>query len=126
MGLILFIGLIGLLNVINTIYTNIYTRKNEIGIQRAIGMSKSGLYKTFLWEGAYYGIIAGIIGAIAGYICTIFVDAAVMDQLRLSAPPVLPIIQATVVTIAACMIATCFPLNQIAKLSIVDSIETVE
>ncbi len=125
-GLILFIGLIGLLNVINTIYTNIYTRKNEIGIQRAIGMSKSGLYKTFLWEGAYYGIIAGIIGAIAGYICTIFVDAAVMDQLRLSAPPVLPIIQATVVTIAACMIATCFPLNQIAKLSIVDSIETVE
>ncbi|NLU51932.1 MAG: ABC transporter permease [Clostridiaceae bacterium] len=125
-GLILFIGLIGLLNVINTTYTNIHIRKTEIGIQRAIGMSTGSLYKTFLWEGAYYGIIAGAIGAIAGYICTIFVAAAATDQLRLSAPPVLPILQATVVTIAACMIATCIPLNQIVKLSIVDSIETAE
>ena len=37
-GLILFIGLIGLLNIVNTVYTNIHTRINEIGTQRAIGM----------------------------------------------------------------------------------------
>lgn len=32
-------------------------------MQRAIGMSGNSLYKTFLWEGAYYGIIASIAGA---------------------------------------------------------------
>lgn len=125
-GLILFIGLIGLLNIINTIYTNIHTRINEIGMQRAIGMSTASLYKTFLWEGAYYGIIAGIIGAVAGYICTIFVEATATNQIELAALPIIPILQATVVSIAACLIATCLPLRQIAKLSIVDSIETVE
>jgi ABC-type antimicrobial peptide transport system permease subunit len=125
-GLILFIGLIGLLNIINTTYTNIHTRVNEIGMQRAIGMSTVSLYKTFLWEGAYHGIIAGVIGAVAGYICTIFAEAAAADQLALVAVPIIPILQATVVSIAACLIATCFPLLQIAKLSIVDSIETVE
>lgn len=52
-GLILFVGLIGVLNIINTVYTNIHTRKKEIGTQRAIGMSLKSLYKTFLWEGAY-------------------------------------------------------------------------
>ena len=51
MGLILFVGLIGVLNIINTVYTNIHTRKKEIGTQRAIGMSLKSLYKTFLWEG---------------------------------------------------------------------------
>ncbi len=42
-GLILFIGLIGILNIINTVYTNIHTRINEIGIHRAIGMSAGSL-----------------------------------------------------------------------------------
>ena len=60
MGLILFVGLIGILNIINTVYTNIHTRVTEIGMQRAIGMSAGSLYKTFLWEGAYYGIIASV------------------------------------------------------------------
>lgn len=125
-GLILFIGLIGLLNIINTTYTNIHTRLSEIGMQRAIGMSTASLYKTFLWEGAYYGIIAAIIGAASGYICTIFINAAATDQISLTVFPIIPILQAATVSIAACLIATCLPLRRITKLSIVDSIGTVE
>ena len=112
-GLILFVGLIGLLNIINTVYTNIHTRVTEIGMQRAIGMSTGSLFKVFLWEGAYYGMIAAVIGSIAGYICTI-------------ALPVLPMLEAAALAIAACLLATCIPLRRISRLSIVDSIETVE
>ena len=125
-GLILFVGLIGLLNIINTVYTNIHTRVMEIGMQRAIGMSAGSLYKTFLWEGAYYGIIAAIIGNIVGYICTIFVNAATTDTIQLVSIPILPIAEATVLSIGACLLATCIPLRKIAGMSIVDSIETVE
>lgn len=125
-GLILFVGLIGLLNIINTVYTNIHTRVMEIGMQRAIGMSAGSLYKAFLWEGAYYGIIAVVIGNIVGYICTIFVNAATTDTIQLVSIPVLPIAEATVLSIGACLLATCIPLRKIAGMSIVDSIETVE
>ena len=125
-GLILFVGLIGLLNIISTVYTNIHTRVMEIGMQRAIGMSAGSLYKTFLWEGAYYGIIAAVIGNIVGYICTIFVNAAAADTIQLVSIPVLPIAEATVLSIGACLLATCIPLRKIAGMSIVDSIETVE
>lgn len=125
-GLILFIGLIGVLNIINTVYTNIHTRITEIGIQRAIGMSTVSLYKTFLWEGAYYGIIASVIGAVTGYICTIFVGAAASDTLALVAVPVIPILEAAVISILACLAATCIPLRKIAQMSIVTSIETIE
>lgn len=125
-GLILFVGLIGILNIINTVYTNIHTRVTEIGVQRAIGMSTGSLYKTFLWEGAYYGIIATVIGSIAGYICTIFVNASTTDTVQLVAIPILSIAEAGIFSIAACLIATCIPLKKIAKMSIVGSIETVE
>lgn len=125
-GLIFFVALIGLLNIMNTVYTNIHTRVAEIGMQRAIGMSMGGLFKIFLWEGAYYGVIASVIGSVAGYICTIFVQAATTDTLQLAAVPIIPILEAAALAIAACLLATCIPLRRISKMSIVDSIETAE
>ncbi len=125
-GLILFIALIGLLNIINTVYTNIHTRVAEIGMQRAIGMSAGGLFKVFLWEGAYYGLIAAVIGSMAGYICTIFVEAASTDSIHLVAVPIIPIAEAIALSIIACLLATCIPLRRISRMSIVDSIEAVE
>lgn len=125
-GLILFIGLIGILNIINTVYTNIHTRIGEIGMQRAIGMSERSLYQTFLWEGAYYGLTASVLGAVLGYICTVLVGAAATDGLKLTAFPLIPVLEAAAVSVAACLAATAIPLRAIGRMSIVDSIETVE
>ncbi len=125
-ALIIFIGIIGVLNIINTVYSNIHTRVSEIGMQRAIGMSAGSLYKTFLWEGAYYGMIAAVVGSIAGYVCTIFADAADTGVIRLVAVPVIPIVEATFFSITACLLATAMPLRSISKMNIVESIEAVE
>ena len=120
------LGIIGILNIINTVYSNIHTRVNEIGMQRAIGMSAASLYKTFLWEGAYYAIFASVIGAVLGYVCCIFVGAAKTDALQLVAVPVIAIIEAAVVSVAACLLATAIPLHSIAKMNIVETIENIE
>lgn len=125
-GFILFVGMIGILNIINTVYTNIHTRIGEIGIQRAIGMSRASLYQTFLFEGAYYGLIAAVIGGAAGYVCSIFISAAATDTLQFTTAPISPILQAALLSVAACLLATCIPLRKISRLSIVESIETVE
>lgn len=124
--LIALIGVIGVLNIINTVYSNIHTRIGEIGMQRAIGMSAASLYKTFLWEGAYYGIFASAIGAVLGYVCCIFVGAAQTDTLQMVAVPVAAILEAAAVSVAACLAATAIPLRAISRMNIVDSIETGE
>ena len=124
--LILFIGLIGILNIINTVYTNIHTRLNEIGIQRAIGMSTASLYRTFLWEGAYYGLLAAAIGAISGYLCTILINAATSNVLELTPFPLISTLQASIVSVLACLLATLIPLRTVSKTSIVAAIENQE
>ena len=124
--LITFIGIIGLLNIINTVYSNIHTRVAEIGMQRAIGMSRGSLYKTFLWEGAYYGIFASVIGGVLGYVCVVFIGAAEADTLRLVAVPFVTIGQAAALSVTACLLATAIPLRTIAGMNIVESIEAVE
>lgn len=125
-GLILFIGVIGILNIINTVYTNIHTRVTEIGTQRAIGMSIGSLYKTFLWEGIYYGMSAALIGSVTGYICSMVVEAATSDIFALIPVPVASILEATIVSVAACLAATAIPLRRISKLSIVEAVGAVE
>ncbi|VIF71120.1 ABC transporter permease [Clostridioides difficile] len=122
-AVILFVGLIGTLNIINTTHTNINTRTNEIGVKRAIGMSNSSLYKMFLWEGVYYGIFAAILGSIAGYASAIIINMATIEKLDFTNIPITSILQATIISILACFIATLIPLRKVKKMNIIDCID---
>lgn len=123
-GIILLVALIGVLNVGNTVYTNIHTRTAEIGIQRALGMSAGSLYRTFLWEGAYYAAAASALGCLLGGGCTALIGAAAGGGRPLS--PALPMLEASGASLAVCLVATAVPLRKLARLSIVDSIEAAE
>src|SRR5829696_2098829 len=41
-------------------------RKKELGIARAVGMQRSNLIRTFVFEGALYALAAGALGSVAG------------------------------------------------------------
>ena len=71
-----------------------------------------------------YSNIHTRIGAVSGYICCVFVEAARTDTLRLVGVPVIAIAEAAIISILACLLATAIPLRSIARMSIVDSIET--
>ncbi|HGS9062408.1 TPA: ABC transporter permease [Clostridioides difficile] len=122
-AVILFVGLIGTLNIINTTHTNINTRTNEIGVKRAIGMSNISLYKMFLWEGVYYGIFAAIFGSIAGYASAIIINMATIEKLDFTNIPITSILQATIISVLACIIATLIPLRKVKKMNIIDCID---
>ena len=122
-AVILFVGLIGTLNIINTTHTNINTRTNEIGVKRAIGMSNSSLYKMFLWEGVYYGIFAAIFGSIAGYASAIIINMATIEKFDFTNIPITSILQATIISVLTCIIATLIPLRKVKKMNIIDCID---
>ena len=119
-------GLIGILNIINTVSTNIHTRLQEIGIQRAIGMSAGSLCRTFLWESAIYGLTAALAGSFCGYLCTVFIHAATTDLLQFTTFPLAAATEASLLSIAACLLSAAIPLRGIRTYSIVDSMEHAE
>ena len=80
----------------------------------------------FLWEGAYYGILAAVSGSFAGYLISVFINAAATGELRPLNFPLAPVFLASCLSITACLIATVIPLGKIKKMSIVESIDTVE
>lgn len=66
MSLVTIIGLIGVVNVINTMITSILTRKKEIGMIQAIGLTDLQLKKMLQSEGLYYAIISGVLSIVGG------------------------------------------------------------
>ena len=65
-GFVAVITLIGSLNIINTISTNLLLRTKELAMLKAVGMTQNGVKKMVSMEALFYGIIASIYGSIIG------------------------------------------------------------
>jgi putative ABC transport system permease protein len=62
----LFAIIAGILLLVNIFVMLSEERKGQLGMLRAVGMKRSDLVRVFIIEGAFYSLIAGILGAIAG------------------------------------------------------------
>ena len=65
-GIIIVVSLIGSVNIINTLTTNILLRKREFATLRSIGLTYKGLRKVIILEGMLYGVMGVIYGSIIG------------------------------------------------------------
>lgn len=67
-GFVLVVSLIGSVNIINTLTTNIILRKREFATLKSIGLTQKGLKKMIVLEGLLYGIVGAIYGSMIGCI----------------------------------------------------------
>ena len=59
--------LVGGVGIMNTMYTAVLERTNEIGIMKAIGAKNSDILQIFLIEAGTLGMVGGMIGIAIGY-----------------------------------------------------------
>lgn len=64
------IGLIGILNFVNSVLTSILTRKREFAMLQSIGMTTAQLRKMLMMEGIYYTAAAGGVSLALGALCS--------------------------------------------------------
>ena len=66
MCLVGIIGIVGILNLVNTMITSILSRKKEIGMLQAVGLTGKQLGKMLQLEGAYYSVTSAIVSVTLG------------------------------------------------------------
>jgi len=70
-GFVILIALISVIvsavNTANTMITSVIERTKEIGVIKAVGARNSEVLKIFLFESAFLGFVAGVIGAMFGW-----------------------------------------------------------
>jgi putative ABC transport system permease protein len=83
-GFVILIALISVLvsavNTANTMITSVLERTKEIGVIKAIGARNSEILQIFLFESAFLGFVAGVLGVLLGWGIT-YGAGALLDNL---------------------------------------------
>jgi putative ABC transport system permease protein len=83
-GFVILIALISVLvsaiNTANTMITSVLERVKEIGVMKAVGAKNSEIFNIFLFESAFLGFVAGVIGVILGWLAS-YSAGVVLDNL---------------------------------------------
>lgn len=122
-GFLFVITLISSLNIVNTVTMNITLRRRELSVLKSIGMSQRDLKTMILYEGIFYGLIGGTIGAVAGcgFTYAIYDVLEEIVGLEWKAPLGLSVITIAV-AVAISLLSALLPLKKIEKDNIIDAI----
>jgi lipoprotein-releasing system permease protein len=132
MGLILFlIVLVAAFNIVSTLVMVVADRTREIGILKAMGMTRQGILRVFILQGAWIGVVGTAIGTTGGVLLSWLLeryeiikippDVYFVDHLPVSlrfADIALIVVASTAVAFAA----TIYPAIQASRLEPVDAI----
>lgn len=123
------IGVIGFMNLVNTMITSIVTRKKELGMLQAIGLTNKQLVKMLNSEAIYYTsrmMIGSILsGGILGYIAVIFLKKTGLSYATY-ALPIVPILLMAICIFIAQFITTYLIGKSFNKESLIDRVRYSE
>jgi putative ABC transport system permease protein len=78
-GFVIVVSLIGSVNIINTLTTNIILRRREFAALKSIGLTQRGLRKMISLEGILYGIMGSLYGSVIGTMLSYLLYRGVSD-----------------------------------------------
>jgi len=122
-GFVLVVSLIGSVNIVNTLTTNIILRKREFATLKSIGLTQKGLKKMIVLEGLLYGVVGAVYGSIIG--CTLsFLLGLAMGGFREFgwSVPWVAIAIAGVASIIIGYISVLSPLARIKKENLIEAV----
>jgi len=120
LGLAILIAFIG---IVNTMALSIFERTRELGLLRAVGMTRNQMHKMVRWEAAIVSAVGALLGAVVGIVFGILVVVATPDYvLNNLAVPWVSLILLVVVAALAGLVAGFLPARRAGKLDVLDAI----
>jgi putative ABC transport system permease protein len=123
--LLFFAIVIALFGIANTLGLSIIERRHELGLLRAVGMTRRQLRSSVRWESVIIALLGTLLGLVIGVVFAWAMVRALHDQgieqFSLAAPQLLVIV---VLAAVFGVIAAAWPARRAAKLDVLRSIES--
>ena len=124
------LGAVGVMNLVNTMINSVYTRRRELGIIQAIGMSEKQLVRMMQLEGLFYTagtlLVALGLGSLAGYGVFLYAKAENMMNITVYHYPAFPAVVLAVAVATLQMILTYAVSRNFRRMSLIDRIRYSE
>jgi len=139
--LLLFIVVIALVGIINTLLISVYEKRQEIGTLMALGMDNSEVRNIFVFEGLIIGLAGSIIGLAVGTLLNLYfvnygIDYTAMMGERDMGINVMGVVKsawvpgayvkALFISIIASVISSYYPAKKVMRMSPVECLRTVQ
>jgi putative ABC transport system permease protein len=114
---------IALIGIVNTLTLSVFERTREIGLLRAVGMTRSQTEGMIRWEAAIVALFGALVGTALGIGFGVAIASAIpSDIVDNIAVPVPTIIQFIFVAAVAGLLASWFPARRASKMNVLDAI----
>ena len=121
-GLLALSVIISLFGIVNTLVLAVYERTREIGLVRAIGMSRGQVRATVRYESVITSIIGAILGIVVGIVFAWVVVTRFAGQGITFSIPVTQLVVLLVLSVVVGVIAAILPARRAARIDILQAI----
>lgn len=122
-ALLILAVIIALFGITNTLSLSIFERTREIGLLRAVGMTRSQVRRMIRWESIMIAVIGAILGMVVGLFFGVVVTAALKSQgINVLSIPVVQILGLLIFGVIAGLLAAILPAHRAARLNILEAI----
>ena len=129
-GVLLIFGLIGILNLVNTMINSVYVRRRELGMLQAIGMSERQTVNMLQMEGLFYTmgtlVLSLGLGSLLGYGAFLWSKKTGIFSITTYRYPVVPALVLAAVVLAVQLLVTYLVNRSFQKQSLIDRIRFAE
>jgi putative ABC transport system permease protein len=116
--------LVSLFGIVNTLVLSIFERTRELGMLRAIGMSRRQLRRMIRAEGAITALIGGVLGLVVGLVFAVALTRSLGGDGFVLSIPVVTLLVVLLVAGLAGNAAAVLPARRAAKLDVVEALAT--
>lgn len=120
LGLAVIVALIG---IVNTLTLSVFERTRELGLLRAVGMTRRQMRKMVRWEGFIIAAFGGVLGTVMGILFGVITVEVIPDEFidRLDIPWVQLVIFLLVASLFG-LISALTPARRAARLNVLEAI----
>ena len=115
--------LIAVLGITNTLALSVYEQTRELGLLRAIGMTRRQVRRMVRWEAVIIALFGGILGVAMGILfglaATAAIDTSIVSELSI---PVRSVIQYLAISAIFGIVAAILPAYRASRLKVLDAI----
>ena len=123
-GLLALAIVIAVIGIVNTLGLSVIERTREIGLLRAIGMSRSRLRRMITLESVAIAVLGAVLGMVIGVVIGVLLRQSLKDDLTSLGLPLGQLLVFLVIAVVVGVLAAILPAIRASRLNVLEAIAT--